>query len=65
MNLKVTINNNTYTNFIKDEHIADMGAGVHQIIKSKLEGGTVNYELSNGEVLTLNASDIQAITIEF
>ena len=65
MKLNFTINNITYSKFVKDEHITDMGTVVNDIINSKLEGGTIDYTSLSGEVTNFNASEIQAITIEF
>lgn len=66
MYLRITTNDNTtYSNFIQDQYITDMGAGVHEIIKAKLKHGPVEYTLPNGEVINFNASEIKSITLEF
>lgn len=66
MYLRITTNDNTtYSNFIQDQYITDMGAGVHEIIRAKSEHAEVEYTLPNGEVINFNASEIKSITLEF
>ena len=61
MKLNITMkNNNVLSQFVKDEHIRQSGAMVDELVKAKIEGGTLEY---NGN--SVSASEIKAITIEF
>ena len=60
MKLNLTIDNNIASVFVKDEAIRDAGKMVDELVKAKVDGGTLEY---NG--ITVDASKLQAITIEF
>ncbi|CEP40991.1 Uncharacterised protein [[Clostridium] sordellii] len=61
MRLNITMKNNkVVSQFVKDEHIKQFGVMVDELVKAKIEGGTLEYNESS-----VSASEIKAITIEF
>lgn len=65
MHLTFTIDNITYSKFVKDEHMRDIYLGINEIIKAKLEGGSIEHVGTDGKKTVFKASEIQAVSIEF
>ncbi|MFQ8630459.1 MAG: hypothetical protein ACLSAJ_04025 [Intestinibacter bartlettii] len=65
MHLTFTVDNITYSKFVKDEEMRKIYLGINEIIKAKLDGGNIEHIGTDGKKTVFKASEIQAIGIEF
>lgn len=56
MHLTFTIDNITYSKFVKDEEMRKIYLGINEIIKAKLDGGNIEYIGTDGKKTVFKAS---------